>query len=353
MDAILDSPTGAAPGERPSRRRLAFRWKAAIAVSLLAPPVAVTGFVVKTDAFAISPGPAEDVAGLIRVSASRHASEGAFLITTVSITLDTISVFEWVRAWVDPAIETVRREQLIAPGVTDEQQQQLNRADMEESKYFAAIVAMQAAGLDVASQPGARVLITFDDSPAAAVLKGGDVIVAVDGRPVATLDDVRSLVGAKPVGSTLRVEVVRDGARRTHSIRTVPDAPGGTRPVIGVVLAPAFRLPVEVAIDSRDIVGPSAGLTFALAIADALTEEDLTGGLRIATTGTIGLDGVVGPIGGVAEKARAAAYAGADLFIVPADNLREARSAAGRMRVLGVRNLREAIDFLQELPSAA
>jgi Lon-like protease len=57
-----------------------------------------------------------------------------------------------------------------------------------------------------------------------------------------------------------------------------------------------------------------------LAIYDTLTPGSLTGGADIAGTGTITPAGKVGPIGGIQQKIAAARDAGAELFLVPADN---------------------------------
>ena len=61
-------------------------------------------------------------------------------------------------------------------------------------------------------------------------------------------------------------------------------------------------LPV-VDLDIGELGGPSAGLAFALTLADVLTDGDLTGGRTIAATGQLGADGEVQAVGRVAEKA--------------------------------------------------
>ena len=61
---------------------------------------------------------------------------------------------------------------------------------------------------------------------------------------------------------------------------------------------------MKVAVDTAGIGGPSAGLAMTLAILDDLTPGDLTGGKRVAVTGTIDPSGNVGEIGGIEQKAR-------------------------------------------------
>jgi Lon-like protease len=95
--------------------------------------------------------------------------------------------------------------------------------------------------------------------------------------------------------------------------------------------------------------GPSAGLMFTLGIYDLVTPKDLTGGRNIAGTGTIDLDGRVGPIGGVQQKVVAAERAGAQYFLTPSWNYQEALPYAKNMQVIKVDTVKEAIDFLNSM----
>ena len=59
------------------------------------------------------------------------------------------------------------------------------------------------------------------------VTPGGDVIVAIDGRPVQTADDVVRMVGAKVPGQTITLTIVRGDERKSLQARlgARPDAP--------------------------------------------------------------------------------------------------------------------------------
>jgi S1-C subfamily serine protease len=73
-----------------------------------------------------------------------------------------------------------------------------------------------------AADAGLRAATT---APDADVPRGGDVIVAVDGREVEDMADVSRAVSSRAVGDALAVTVVRDGARRTIRV-TLADRPG-------------------------------------------------------------------------------------------------------------------------------
>ena len=109
-----------------------------------------------------------------------------------------------------------------------------------------------------------------------------------------------------------------------------------------------YDLPFEVTIDSGDIGGSSAGLMFALEVRDRLDGFDLTGGRQVCGTGTIDIEGTVGPIGGVRQKVVTAIAQGAEVFLCPRDNYEEALSAADGIEIVPVDRFQTAYDFLAQ-----
>ena len=95
---------------------------------------------------------------------------------------------------------------------------------------------------------------------------------------------------------------------------------------------------------ARNIVGPSAGLAYALLIHDLLSPDDVSNGRVIAATGTIDAGGMVGPVGSVAQKLAGARHAHAGLMLLPLGQLGEASDA--RITVMGVSSLDEAVAAL-------
>jgi Lon protease-like protein/universal stress protein family protein len=110
-----------------------------------------------------------------------------------------------------------------------------------------------------------------------------------------------------------------------------------------------YRLPVRAQIDSGDVIGPSAGLAFTLALLDRLTPGDLTGGRPVAVTGTIALDGTVGPVGAVGQKVASARRAGAEVMLVPRSAYTTALRNRGTMQVVPVGTLAEALAAMARL----
>lgn len=111
---------------------------------------------------------------------------------------------------------------------------------------------------------------------------------------------------------------------------------------------------VRVRLKLADVGGPSAGFLFSLGIIDKIDGDgsggDLTGGRKIAGTGTIEADGTVGPVGGVALKTQAAKRDGASVFLVPKAECSDAKAElpAG-VRLIPVEKLTDAVDSLRAL----
>ena len=105
--------------------------------------------------------------------------------------------------------------------------------------------------------------------------------------------------------------------------------------------------PEDISISVKGTGGPSGGLVFTLGIVELLTSQDLFKGRSIAGTGTIDVNGVVGSIGGVAEKLITARRAGATIFFAPLKNCSELRNAPSGLQVIAIGNVQEAVDFLR------
>ena len=102
-------------------------------------------------------------------------------------------------------------------------------------------------------------------------------------------------------------------------------------------------------------LGPSGGLLQTLSIYSQITGIDLTYGKKIAGTGTIEVDGTVGPIGGISQKIITAIYSDADVFLCPSYHYKEAYETYMKtkghenMILLKVSSFTEAVSKLGEL----
>ncbi len=132
-------------------------------------------------------------------------------------------------------------------------------------------------------------------------------------------------------------------------VKGKPVRPVGCLGVLGVENAYRIgKLPVRIDLRSEGIVGPSAGLAFTLGLMEKLDPENLTGGQKVAATGTMSINGAVGAIGGIEQKTIAVRSSGASLFLVPPANYSRAKAYAGsRLHVVAVSSISQAISALE------
>jgi PDZ domain-containing protein len=280
----------------------------------------------------MSPGPATNILGkvdgkpLLSVEgAPTYPTSGTLDFTTVSVDGGPgvrVTVFDLAGAWLSGSQEILPEEQVFPPQQTEKDAQQEGAAEMAGSQSIATATALRAVGRTVDEM----IVIAGvpEGSPSKGVLEPGDVLVSVDGDAATSSDAVRAAVQRHQPGDTFPVVVRRDGKEQTVTAKTT-DSDGRT--VMGVGLRLDYDLPVDVTLRTGNVGGPSAGLMFSLAIYDALTPGELTGGRNIAGTGTMDDDGTVGPIGGIRQKLIGARRAGADYFLAPADNCAEVKDS--------------------------
>jgi serine protease Do/serine protease DegQ len=77
-----------------------------------------------------------------------------------------------------------------------------------------------AAAFDLPARSGAVVVEVSKDSPAARVaLQPGDIVVAINGKPIGDASDLRNTIGLVRLGEEVRLEILRAGKPRTLTTR--------------------------------------------------------------------------------------------------------------------------------------
>jgi Lon-like protease len=324
----------------------------AVAGALIAAVVAVA-WVFPTDSYIFLPNNAHAVAPLVKVQGG-HDPKGRGGIYFVDVLVRKATVLERIWSGSTEGATLVPASDVRPPGVNDAERRREELEEMRLSQSVAAAVALRELGYKVVAKPvGARIEATAPDGPSAKKLDPGDVIVAVDGKPVAAPSELRRAIRLRGPSAELRLRVRRGGKVLTVSVRPVL-GPEGT-PIIGVIVSQAARikLPLDVEIDTGGVGGPSAGLAFALDVLEELG-RDVDHGQRIAVTGAIELDGTVSPIGGVKQKTIGVRRSNIKIFLVPAgDNAREARRYADGIRIVPVRTFQQALRELATLRRVA
>lgn len=300
-----------------------------------------------------SPGPTIDILAtqsdgkpIVEVSGHKtFKTDGQLRMTTVSTTTRDTSptLLEALAAWADPDVDLYPYEAIFPDPGTVEDDRQESREEMVSSRHTAVAAALAELGYQLV-----QVSDLVKDGAAKGILQKGDLITRVNGTKIFTGVQVAEIISALTPGDSVSIEVERAGEKRSFDIVTKPAEDDPDRAVIGVFLGVAPKLPVDVDVRIPEAIGgPSAGLIFSLAIYDTLTPGALTGGARIAGTGTIADDGSVGPIGGIRQKIAGSEEDGAELFLVPPDNCDEAVLADTDMRLVRADTMHDAVEAIE------
>lgn len=332
-------------------RRSATLFVAAIGV-LIAIMVAV---VAPVPYVALAPGPTLNTLGslsgkpLIQVkNHPTYPTKGNLNMVTVSFhggPGSKFNIFAALRAWLSPSEAVVPESEIFPAGESSEQVVKQDSEEMASSQQTATAAAL--CELKINFRTVDTIEATVSGMPAAGVLHAGDVISAVDGRPVNCRSDAGALVKARKPGAPVALTILRHG--KTEHVRLITANSQGV-PQIGVQLVESYVFPFNVSISVGNIGGPSAGLMFALGIVDKITPDNLTGGRFVAGTGEIEANGTVDPIGGIQQKLAGARAAGATVFLTPAANCPDTSGAVpAGLRLIKVSSLAGAIADLNAL----
>ncbi len=222
-------------------------------------------------------------------------------------------------------------------GTTNNQAQyrRIERAKSDEAELVPVAAALHYLGREVEySGKGVSVLGFSDERGANSSMKEGDVIVALNGKPVHTYDELKAELAKKPAKLALSLS---DGRVIDRS------GSNGSIGILASTFMPYLETNESISVNLSGFDGGSAGLMLALDIISRLENRDLTNGKIIAGTGGIAPDGKVTPVVGAGLKVVAAHKAGASVFFVPQENYEEAamREFEG-MKILPVERLEDA-----------
>ncbi len=322
-------------------------------------PIVVFGVllaVVTVPFVSLGPGPTFDTLGevdgkqVVEIEGTQtHPTSGHLNMTTVS-QRDDLTLGEALSLWISGQEQLVPRDLIYPPGKSRDEVDKANNADFKTSEDSA-----QYAALGYLKYPEAvTVASVTEPGPSAGKLKAGDAIDAVDRTPVTNVEQFTSLLKNTKPGQVVTIDY-----RRKNEPAGIAEITLGTNKdrdygFMGVAVLDAPWAPFTVDFNLANIGGPSAGLMFSLAVVDKLTTGDLAGSTFIAGTGTITVDGKVGPIGGITHKMAAARAAGATVFLVPAKNCYEAVSdIPSGLKLVKVETLGSAVDALHAMTSGA
>ena len=371
MEAGDDS--GSRTGIRGLRRLRSKRLMIGIGALLLAVGLVVAGATVRVNKVIEAPGPTWNVLAAVPgddsdqsvitvTGAQTYPAEGALRMTTVSVSGCPgypVTLFDVVGAWLSPNKTILERDQVCPPSLSQQDVEETNQAQMTSSQNTAVVAALMETGM------ATRMVLTVEGTgpdQTEGLLQKGDILTSVtpaggQATPTTTYTALRELLTTVPVGTTVELGIERNGEPMTVSLTTItpPDAnsdgsPDSEGSLLGVYLSAEADSDIEATFGLSKVGGPSAGSMFALGIVDELTPGDLTGGKDIAGTGTIALDGSIGPIGGIEQKMAGAKTDGSGYFLAPASNCADVvGNVPDGLEVYAVSTLHEAVTTVEAI----
>lgn len=325
-------------------------WPLYLIGSLFAAGVlSIVAWNVELPYLAYSAGPVSDAAdSIVADEVAVYQPNGELLMLTV--VSQEVNIFEALIAGFDTTIDLIPKEAVRRDDETPLEYRNRVLQQMDDSNFRSIAVAMRYLGYEMIPT---EVVINdiVEGVPAESVLERGDTVRQVNGEPIITTADFAPALEGFDVDDVVVITVERDGSTVDLDVRLAPRDDG--TPMIGILLGELTEPPFPIEIRAGDVGGPSAGLMHAIAIIDALSEQEITGGRIIAGTGSIQFDGTVGNVGGVRQKVVAAEAAGAEVILVPEGNYETALTAErSSIEIVPVATLEDAIRYLESLEAA-
>ena len=282
------------------------------------------GFV-KSDYYFMSPGPPYQWNIEIE-NVQTYEYEGNLYQLTVRRDEANYFVYAWAR--LNSQIDLYPREVILPDGVTPQELSEISIQNMMTSENVAIAVALDSLNYEIQSEgDGVLVVGLLDDSPVKDKLIKNDLIVSINNELVKSVSEFISMLRTYEIGDIVNIGLIRNEQELTIETKLIEHVEYENEPMVGFLASTPnqqFIFPFEVDIKTGNVGGPSAGMMMALNVYNLLTEDDITNGKKIAGTGTIEIDGSIGPVGGVKQKVIAAKRANAGLILVPIANYEEA-----------------------------
>ena len=279
----------------------------------------------KSDYYFMSPGPPYQWNIEIE-NVETYEYDGNLYQLTVRRDEANYFVYAWAR--LNSQIDLYPREVILPDGVTPQELSEISIQNMMTSENVAIAVALDSLDYEIESEgDGVLVVGLLDDSPVKDKLIKNDLIISINNELVRSASEFISMLRMYEIGDIVNIGLIRNEQELTIETKLIEHVEYENEPMVGFLASTPnqqFIFPFEVDIKTGNVGGPSAGMMMALNVYNLLTEDDITNGKKIAGTGTIEIDGSIGPVGGVKQKVIAAKRANAGLILVPTANYEEA-----------------------------
>ena len=323
--------------------------------------VGLLGFLPTTDYVVESPGPAVNVNG--KLEGKDVISVKNTNIPTTPLAMTTVSVkgcddkgisyWQLIKSILTSSDAVVERDNVCPKNISEKTISQVSAAQMTGSQDSAVVAAWQL------TKPDAKFTLTVEQAVtdgAKQAFKKGDKLVSIvdaDSKSVQITNykQLREVLEKLTPGKPIKLTIERGSTTQEVSVvGAKPEDSSRKGAMLGITLNVNPPAGHEVTYAVGGIGGPSAGMIFALNIAQRLEGKNYAGTTPVAGTGTIDLSGNVGPIGGIKQKMLGAKHEGYKVFLAPAGNCADVVGNEPKgMTVIPVSTLSEARTAMQRV----
>lgn len=323
--------------------------------------VGLLGFLPTTDYVVESPGPAVNVNGKLEGKEvmsvkNTNALTTPLAMTTVSVQgCDDKGINYWqlIKSKLTSSDAVVERDSVCPKNISEKTISQVSAAQMTGSQDSAVVAAWQL------TKPDAKFTLTVEQAvtdSAKQAFKKGDKLVSIVGADsksvqITNYKQLREVLEKLTPGKPIKLTIERGSATQEVSVvGAKPEDSSRKGAMLGITLNVNPPAGHEVTYAVKNIGGPSAGMIFALNIAQHLEGKNYAGTTPVAGTGTIDLSGNVGAIGGIKQKMLGAKHEGYKVFLAPAGNCADVVGNEPKgMTVIPVSTLSEARTAMQRV----
>lgn len=295
------------------------------------------------------PGGIIDLSDRITSNDKIYESSGSINMSYVSLVRGTIPTY--IIAKILPTWDIIENSDITYNENGDmEETINIDKYYLEESISNAYKLAFEKAGIDYKITKSSN-YITYIYEESITDLKLFDNILKYDNIEFTTFNAMQEYITSKNVGDKIEFLVLRDNEELVCFAELI-DIDGVAKVGVSTAIINEYESDPEIEITHKSSEsGSSGGFMMTLAIYNAITEEDITKGLKIAGTGTIDSEGNVGEIGGVIYKLSGAVKNKVDIFLVPEANYDEAYEYKKEhnfdIELVSISTFDEAIDYLK------
>ena len=300
-------------------------------------------FNIKLPYYVMAPGDIIPIDNRIETTSKKESTGNINLlyVTEYEGTVSSVVMSFLMKNW-----DLEKLEEVQLSNETPEEIKLRNKVMLDNSIQNAIFVAYNKAGKQINITNKKNIIIGLTDNKD---LKIGDEILSANNILLEDITTLKEIINKSNINDIIELKIKRNNQELTYQ---VPVIEKNNMKMLGIVMITnyEYELDPEINIKFKDSEGGSSGgAMMSLSIYNAITDEDITKGLKIGGTGTIDINGNVGEIDGVKYKIMGAIKNDLDIVLVPSANYEDAIKAKGKnkIKIVSVDTFDEIINYLK------